>query len=32
MRLRNFKLADDEIENGGRGRIVVHPCREARLS
>jgi formylmethanofuran dehydrogenase subunit A len=32
MRLRNFKLADGEIEDGGRGRIVVHPCREARPS
>jgi formylmethanofuran dehydrogenase subunit A len=32
MRLCNFKLADGEIEDGGRGRIVVHPCREGRPS
>ncbi|MGH6945019.1 MAG: formylmethanofuran dehydrogenase subunit A [Geminicoccaceae bacterium] len=28
MRLSSFKLADGEIEDDGRGRIVVHPCRE----
>lgn len=27
MRLGNFVLADAEIEDGGRGRIVAHPCR-----
>jgi formylmethanofuran dehydrogenase subunit A len=30
MRLGSFMLADGEIEDGGRGRIVVHPCRAAR--
>jgi len=32
MRLGSFKLADGEIEDGGRGRIVVHPCREGHPS
>jgi formylmethanofuran dehydrogenase subunit A len=27
MRLGNFELADGEIEDGGRGDIVVHDCR-----
>jgi formylmethanofuran dehydrogenase subunit A len=29
MRLSNFVLADGEIEDGGRGRIVTHACRPA---
>ena len=29
MRLGNFMLADGEIEDGGRGRIVTHACRPA---
>ena len=29
MRLGNFVLADGEIEDGGRGRIVTHACRPA---
>ena len=29
MRLGNFILADAEIEDGGRGRIVTHACRPA---
>ena len=28
MRLGTFKLADGEIEDGGRGRILAHACRE----
>jgi formylmethanofuran dehydrogenase subunit A len=27
MRLGHFVLADGEIEDGGRGRLIVHPCR-----
>jgi formylmethanofuran dehydrogenase subunit A len=27
MRLGSFKLTDGEIEDGGRGRVVVHDCR-----
>jgi formylmethanofuran dehydrogenase subunit A len=27
MRLGSFKLTDGEIEDGGRGRLVVHDCR-----
>lgn len=27
MRLSTFKLADAEIEDGGRGRLIVHECR-----
>ena len=26
MRLSNFELADGEIEDGGRGCVVVHEC------
>ena len=26
MRLGTFELADGEIEDGGRGRVVVHEC------
>ena len=26
MRLSSFELADAEIEDGGRGRVVVHAC------
>ena len=26
MRLGNYELADGEIEDGGRGRVVVHEC------
>lgn len=29
MRLGSLVLADGEIEDGGRGRLVVHPCRAA---
>jgi formylmethanofuran dehydrogenase subunit A len=29
MRLGSFVLADGEIEDGGRGRLVVHPCRDS---
>lgn len=28
MRLGSFVLADGEVEDGGRGRIVAHACRE----
>ncbi|MEK0083140.1 formylmethanofuran dehydrogenase subunit A [Benzoatithermus flavus] len=28
MRLSSFELTDTEIEDGGRGRVVVHACRE----
>jgi formylmethanofuran dehydrogenase subunit A len=27
MRLGSFALADGEIEDGGRGRLVIHACR-----
>ena len=27
MRLGSFKLGPGEIEDGGRGRLVVHDCR-----
>lgn len=27
MRLRSFKVAEEEIVDGGRGRLAVHPCR-----
>ena len=27
MRLGTFKVADGEIEDGGRGCVVVHECR-----
>jgi hypothetical protein len=26
MRVGNFVLRDEEIEEGGRGRVVTHPC------
>ena len=26
MRVGNFVLRDGEIEEGGRGRVVAHPC------
>ena len=29
MRLGSFVVADGEIEDGGRGRLVVHDCRDA---
>ena len=29
LRLANFVLGDDEILDGGRGRLAVHACREA---
>ena len=27
MRLDHFKVPDDEITEGGKGRLIVHPCR-----
>ena len=30
MRLDHFKVADDEIAEGGKGRVITHPCRRER--
>jgi formylmethanofuran dehydrogenase subunit A len=29
MKVGNFKMADDELTDNGRGRLKIHPCRKA---
>jgi len=30
MNMENFKIADDEIADGGRGKIIVQMCKDRR--